>query len=632
MAELTESQRRNILQQQGLGTVRDNLYNFGKKSFQSAGPTLGAMFNSGQALFDTIMGDDENAIRNRNERDAYLRRRDAIQSGGLSSTPLSDSQIEGILTKDPNYNPNLDLYTDYVGGKFGNLGNVAESFLLGKGLKDTTEEESLQKFKTLERLNNNPNKYGEFSLLDNEVIDAEETASASRSDGQGFEDIYETITNRPIATQALKDEKTNLDAFPKLSIEDNEKLEKMQLEERRAAEKIDAEAGYEDGGDEAYKKELNYGELTDEAILDTAKSKGETVTPATREELLAKYKKEFYEATGLDPSGKADKSSALMAMGLALMQNKAGKGFNVGRMLSEVGRAGEKALPKLEAARKTAKAERVAAGKYALDRIQAGESASAALAKEARLYKKELYLKKLEFENEAAKAKAKGIEYKNVRSDDVVKDVPLSYGVVDGQSVLAKPLAESRGIVGAYNRYSHAQTILNDMENNLQNLSDADSPTLRKIVDRIKGIAVGLGITSASQAFGEKLISDETSTDNKRRLLINEYKRLLLQESQVSDLDLQTLKASFGEAGLFGNVEQQIDSLRNMKNYFSTQQDKTYEALLQMKQRELYTNQNEYNNTQKYISDNLDKTYTIIPLSQQSNTKSIATLDISKGG
>ena len=51
-----------------------------------------------------------------------------------------------------------------------------------------------------------------------------------------------------------------------------------------------------------------------------------------------------------------------------------------------------------------------------------------------------------------------------------------------------------------------------------------------------------------------------------------------------------------------------------------------------MKLPELYTNQNEYNNTQKYISDNLDKTYTIIPLSQQSNTKSIATLDISKGG
>ena len=39
------------------------------------------------------------------------------------------------------------------------------------------------------------------------------------------------------------------------------------------------------------------------------------------------------------------KSSAMTAFGLALMQNKAGKGFNVGNMLSSVGEAGEKALP-----------------------------------------------------------------------------------------------------------------------------------------------------------------------------------------------------------------------------------------------------------------------------------------------
>ena len=445
-----------------------------------------------------------------------------------------------------------------------------------------------------------------------------------------FDNIFLKIKEREIASKAkqkvLDEEKSNLDTFPKLSIGNSATVEKMELEQKEMDAKAEAEAGYEDGGEDAYEK------LQNSALEDIAKSKGEEVTPETKEELLAKYKKEFYEATGLDPSGKADKSSALMAMGLALMQNKAGKGFNVGKMLSAVGEAGEKALPELTKAKAAAKAETVAAGKYALDRIKAGESASAALAKEARLYKKELYLKKLEFENEAAKAKAKGIEYKNVSSNDVVKDVPLSYGVVDGRSILAKPLAESRGIVGAYNRYSHAQTILNEMESNLQNLANADSPTLRKIVDRVKGVAVGLGITSASQAFGEELISDETSTDNKRRLLINEYKRLLLQESQVSDLDLITLQESFGKSGLFGNVEQQIDSLKNMKSYFGVQQDKTYEALLQMKLPELYTNQNEYNNTQKYISDNLDKTYTIIPLSQQSNTKSIATLDISKGG
>ena len=69
--------------------------------------------------------------------------------------------------------------------------------------------------------------------------------------------------------------------------------------------------------------------------------------PKTQELSLDDYKKEFAEATGIDISGKVDKSSALMAFGLALMQNRAGKGFNVGRMLSAVGEAGEAALPVL---------------------------------------------------------------------------------------------------------------------------------------------------------------------------------------------------------------------------------------------------------------------------------------------
>jgi len=78
------------------------------------------------------------------------------------------------------------------------------------------------------------------------------------------------------------------------------------------------------------------------------------------------YKKEFAEATGIDISGKVDNSQALMAFGLALMQNKAGKGFNVGKLLSAVGEAGEKAMPAMAAARQEARTGQLAAGKYAL--------------------------------------------------------------------------------------------------------------------------------------------------------------------------------------------------------------------------------------------------------------------------
>ena len=117
------------------------------------------------------------------------------------------------------------------------------------------------------------------------------------------------------------------------------------------------------------------------------KSARDTKSPdATEVRNLEDYKKEFSDATGLDISGKVDKSQALMAFGLALMQNRAGKGFNVGKMLSEVGKAGEAAMPELEAARQEARANAAAAGKYALDMRSADQekSISAAMAAQQR--------------------------------------------------------------------------------------------------------------------------------------------------------------------------------------------------------------------------------------------------------
>ena len=80
---------------------------------------------------------------------------------------------------------------------------------------------------------------------------------------------------------------------------------------------------------------------------------------------LDEYKKEFADATGIDISGKPDKSQALMAFGLALMQNKAG-GKGITGMLGAIGEAGEVALPALEKAKSEARAAALAGGKYAL--------------------------------------------------------------------------------------------------------------------------------------------------------------------------------------------------------------------------------------------------------------------------
>ena len=111
------------------------------------------------------------------------------------------------------------------------------------------------------------------------------------------------------------------------------------------------------------------------------KSARDTKSPdATEVKDLSYYKQEFADATGLDISGKVDKSQALMAFGLALMQNRAGKSFNVGKMLRAVGEAGEAAMPELDAARKEARANAAAAGKYALDMRSADQEKAIAAA------------------------------------------------------------------------------------------------------------------------------------------------------------------------------------------------------------------------------------------------------------
>jgi hypothetical protein len=107
-------------------------------------------------------------------------------------------------------------------------------------------------------------------------------------------------------------------------------------------------------------------EIIRTSVQDYLNMTGKETGAKTTEE----YIKEFADATGLDVSGKPDKSTALMTFGLALMQNKAGKNFDVGKMLGSVGEAGEKALPAFEKAKSEARALRAKAGEYALGRTR----------------------------------------------------------------------------------------------------------------------------------------------------------------------------------------------------------------------------------------------------------------------
>ena len=105
---------------------------------------------------------------------------------------------------------------------------------------------------------------------------------------------------------------------------------------------------------------------------------------------LEDYKKEFADATGLDISGDVDKSQALMAFGLALMQNKA-KGKGIGGMLDALGAAGTAAMPALSEARKEARANAAAAGKYALE-MRSADQAKREAAAEKSLQRQAFYV------------------------------------------------------------------------------------------------------------------------------------------------------------------------------------------------------------------------------------------------
>jgi len=581
MAE-TFLQSQNRKKQEGLGGLRDNFYNFAKKSGQSVGPTLGAMLNSYTAGLNTLFGRDEDAIRDRNQRDAYLERIKTIQNDdgtafGVGTKPLSDFEIEKKLLENPYYQDSP----------------TSNSFLSGLGFNKniSSEEQEILNEKKASLLasreagvdkSNDSSEFSNTPIVDPIV----EETDFERYSGP-FEDIYETINKREVAPkkQALADEKANLDTFPKLSIAETAQAEDAQ---REMNAKTEAEAGYEDGGEDAYEK------LQNSALEDIANSKGEKVTPATREELLAKYKKEFYEATGLDPSGKADKSSALMAMGLALMQNKAGKGFNVGKMLSAVGEAGEKALPALTKAKAAAKAETVAAGKYALGRIQAGESASAALAKEDRVFQRELRLKQIERLQEIADKNEEGKKVTGGYFDERLKGLKVRMGMTNNGTVFANPTSAINKVnqrLQATNGGLESVDVMRDLANNIINKK---STTLSLIGNRFQSAFVGFGITDSAVFDGNA--SDEDKLKALQDSMISRYKKFLTQETGngISNTDVDRLKKLLGDIDLIGNPATSLVRLDEVKQIFMSERKKVRDVADELMDPSFYRSEEDY--------------------------------------
>jgi hypothetical protein len=269
---------------------------------------------------------------------------------------------------------------------------------------------------------------------------------------------------------------------------------------------------------------------------------------------LEKYKQEFAKATGLDVSGKADTSQALIAFGLAAMQNRAGKGFNVGRMLESLGQAGEKALPALDKARADATAARLAAGKYALTQRQSDIDAKLSSAAAAKDFKQQVYLKwydsslKREEDNLKAEADLLKVAAENSGSDYGKKHefefatgqtsfkIPVVYDEKSPSAgVILKPDAYARKYIDGRAGVEDALDVISTMRGASQAIAEGGG-TVKFAYDRMNSIAkaifpdLNVGKASSEQEYAQGV-----------NLIMGRFKRFLTQETGngISNKDVQ---------------------------------------------------------------------------------------------
>ena len=290
----------------------------------------------------------------------------------------------------------------------------------------------------------------------------------------------------------------------------------------------------------------------------------------TGEKTVEDYMKEFSEVTGIDISGKPDKSAALMAFGLALMQNRAGSGFNVGNILRSVGEAGEAALPELKAAKQEAKAARMAAGKYALEQIQAGRNARAALAAEQREFAREAFLKQMEIDAEAAKTAGQVGEIKNVGTIPVVQNLDIRRGMFDGRGVFVDGAATANTLTRGYNTANGALQTLSALEGAISEIAGSPSPAFTIIADRVNNVLAATGMKDPKVSFGEEGLSQEAKATALRDSIIQEFKRFLTSETGngISNVDVANTEKLLGQIDLFGNPQEAIFRVRETRGLF----------------------------------------------------------------
>lgn len=324
-----------------------------------------------------------------------------------------------------------------------------------------------------------------------------------------------------------------------------------------------------------------------EEILKQAMDNVASIRGEEPKKLLEDYKQEFADATGVDISGKVDKSQALMALGLSLMQNKAGRNFNVSNALSALGEAGQKAMPELAKAKSEAKAGKLAAGKFALSRLSADEQAKAARLAAAQstvsdlLGKQQDFFSKLQLQRDeqVAATALKNLEHENAIKENAAEGVDLYTDKISSTPLFqdAPDVFKMESYIASGNAKGEvpvkltAQSIAS-LKSNLPSLeqslnkSAAELAELKRIVQE-EGITVqqqlGSTVNSIVRGFGINVEGDLDPVAKAKIIL----KRIATQKTPeilgeagktISDADRKLVTDIVGDINMIDGADAQV--------------------------------------------------------------------------
>ena len=392
--------------------------------------------------------------------------------------------------------------------------------------------------------------------------------------------------------------------------------------------------------DPEVKKKAAQQQLFADAMKDIEDMYGDG-TEVRKTKTIDDYKKDFAKATGIDISGEPDNRAALMALGLSLMQNRAGKGFNLSNILGEVGRAGQEALPKFEAARKEARAGQIAAGKFALQEQKADRAAElakakekrtalAAVSKEFRGYANKQQLEYLKhrnnveiklLENDMKPIDAKGkVTTQTLDGNNILK-VDTAFVTGSRNRVFLAPVQQAQKHAEQYVNVLEAQNSIGEVQRILQDVGKAnDSTAIALLKDRVVSVLKPLGIGDTDYSKGVAEIIDAGTTPEQKIAaiqdrLISQYKKFLTKETGngVSEGDIKRLKQLIGEIKVGQPLAENLNRLDQLSQIFAAPQRAIESQFNAFSKRENYRNDDEYNKTmaiiQKAISTGTENLY-----------------------